>query len=88
MIIEIETKGGAMAATFNNVQGPVPRAGDLLTNADYAALLNGQTTVLVVDVVYQHGQHSLTPIVRCRPVDDVPGDRLLRLKEHGWLDPL
>lgn len=75
-----------MTANFENVQGPVPRAGDVLSSADYAALLGGQTTVLVVDVVYELAQHKLTPIVRCRPVDDVSGDRLIRLKEHGWLD--
>lgn len=85
MIIEIETKGGGLAATYNDVQGPTPQAGDVLASAQYATLLNGQTTVLVVDVVYEHDDNQLTPRVRCRPVDDVPGDRLIRLQEHGWL---
>ena len=48
MIIEIESKGGGLAATFDAVQGPVPRAGDVLASGDYAALLNGNTIVLVV----------------------------------------
>jgi hypothetical protein len=85
MIIEIETKGGGLAATFDAVQGPVPRAGDVLASGDYAALLNGPTTVLVVTVVYEHTGQQLTPRVRCRSVDDVTGDRLYRLEEHGWL---
>lgn len=87
MIIEIETKGGALAATFSNVDGPVPRPGDIVANLAYAELLGGVTTVLVIDVVYEHTADLLTPRVRCRPVgNDASGDRLLWLKENGWLD--
>lgn len=85
MIIEIESKGGGLAASFEDTRGPVPRAGDVLASADYAALLRGQTTVMVVDVVYEHSNGTLTPRVRCRPVDDITGDRRIRLEEHGWI---
>lgn len=87
MIIEIETKSGSLAKTYSNIAGPVPRPGDVLANPQYAALMGGLTTALVVEVVYEHTGDTLTARVRCRPTsDDTTGDRLFRLKEHGWLN--
>lgn len=87
MIIEIETKTGSLAGTFDAPNNPTPRVGDMLASTQYGPLLQGLTTVLVVEVVYEHENGTLTPRIRCRPCSDAAdSDRLRLLKDNGWLD--
>lgn len=88
MIIQIETKNGAIASTIESQSAYVPRVGEEVNLAQDGGYLQGATRLMVIEVSYTLQSDQLTPFVRCRPTPDseqnVALSRRLLLEELGW----
>lgn len=88
MIIQIETKNGAISKSINATGMAVPRAGEEIDLAQDGGYLQGATRLMVLEVIYRLESDRLTPVVRCRPSRSGPNDdgqaRRELLEELGW----
>ena len=87
VILELFTHGGAQVATHRLDTHHVPRVGEVVESLQNADDLKGVSTLLVVDVVHRLEQGTLTPVLRCWESANPADDRLLCLREYGWLAP-
>ena len=88
MIIEIETKNGALAQTVETTAEHVPRVGEEIHLAQDGGYLQGCTRLMVIEVTYRLADNVLTAFIRCRPTpgqgDNIESARRLLLEELGW----
>lgn len=87
VILELFAHGGALVATHRLKAHHVPRAGEVIESPQNADDLNNVSTLLVVDVVHRLEGGALTPVLRCWESAKPADDRLLCLREYGWLAP-
>lgn len=89
MIIEIESKNGALTQTIQASGSAVPRVGEEIDLAQDGGYLQGATRLMVLEVTWRLADNQLTPLVRCRPSrfmpDQVDQARRELLEELGWL---
>lgn len=88
MIIQIESKNGAITKTITATSMVVPRAGEEIDLGQDGGYLQGSTRLMVLDVIYRLENDHLTPVVRCQPSrftpDKVDNARRELLEELGW----
>lgn len=88
MIIEIQTKNGAITATVKANGEAVPRVGEEIDLAQDGGYLQGATRLMVYEVSYRLQDDCLTPVVCCRPSrfnpEQVDQARRELLEELGW----
>lgn len=87
VILELFAHGGALVATHRLKAHQVPRVGEVIDSPQDADRLEGVSTLLVVDVTHRLAGGALTPVLRCWESANPADDRLLLLREHGWLAP-
>ncbi len=87
IILDLFAHGGAHVAERRIDVDFVPRVGEVIESAQDAASLNGVSTLLVLDVVHRLEGGTLTPVLRCWESANPEQDRLLFLREVGWLPP-
>lgn len=87
VILELFAHGGALVATHRFKAHHVPRVGESIDSPRDADNLQGVSTLLVVDVVHHLEGGTLTPVLRCWESANPADDRLLLLREYGWLAP-
>lgn len=89
LILEIETKNGALTKTIHASGMAIPRAGEEIDLEQDGGHLQGATRLMVLEVIYKLANNHLTPVVRCRPSRFQPSgvDQARRelLEELGWL---
>ena len=86
-ILELFAHGGAMVATHRIKADHLPRIGEVVESPQNTDDLEGVSTLLVVDVVHRLEGGTLTPVLRCWESANPADDRLLYLREYGWLAP-
>ena len=86
MIIEIlveEDSRYVLAKTIEDVQGPIPRVGELIELDPDKDFLAGHERFLVYEVCYPLKGNTLTTIVMCTPYQHTVTRESL-LEEFGW----
>ena len=83
MVIEIYTKNDTRVKTLENIKGPIPRTGEILSLKQYPDLLLDVEEAIVKEVEYVLENNELSPIIRCVPYFG-RHSRAFVIEDLGW----
>lgn len=83
MNIEIYTKTDARVKTIENVKGPIPRTGEILSLKQDPDLVEDVDEFIVKEVEYVLENNELSPIIRCVPYFG-RHSRAFVIEDFGW----
>lgn len=88
MILEIFNKDFDMVECRTLEAGSVPRVGEYIElDPQLFDKVHSLLHAIVFEVIWGMDGSRLVPVVSCQATDNDPSNRLIRLKENGWLQP-